>query len=90
MLVLSRKVGQSVRIGDHVRLTVLDIGHGQVRLGIEAEGDIAVYREELFERIAAANREAAQQGPPKEEGGAPALVLEPTKPTNATEEPTPE
>lgn len=88
MLVLSRKVGQTVRIGDDVRLTVVDIGHGQVRLGIEAEGNVAVYREELFERIVAANREAAEQSPPIEEGGA--LVLESTRLIKNTEEPSPE
>ncbi len=60
MLVLGRKVGQSIRIGDQVRLTVIEIGRGGVRLGIEAEGGIEVYREELFERIVTANREAAE------------------------------
>ena len=61
MLILGRKVGQSIRIGDRVRLTVVEIGRGGVRLGIEAEGGVDVYREEVFERIVAANREAAEQ-----------------------------
>jgi len=59
MLVLTRKNGESLRIGAEVRLTVLSAGGGQVRIGIEAPRSLAIHREEVFERIEEANREAA-------------------------------
>jgi len=52
MLVLSRKPGESVTIGDEVRITVLSISGKQVRIGIEAPSDIAVHREEIYKKIA--------------------------------------
>lgn len=52
MLVLSRKPGESVTIGDEVRITVLSISGKQVRIGIEAPNDIAVHREEIYNKIA--------------------------------------
>jgi len=52
MLVLSRKPGESVNIGDEVRITVLSISGKQVRIGIEAPSDIAVHREEIYNKIA--------------------------------------
>ena len=59
MLVLTRRPGQSVQIGTEVRIVVLSAGGGQVRLGIDAPPEVAVHREEVYERIVAANREAA-------------------------------
>ena len=47
MLVLSRKVGQRILIGDKIAITVVRIGQGGVRLGIEAPEDLEVVREEL-------------------------------------------
>ena len=47
MLVLSRKVGERILIGDNIALTVVRIGQGGVRLGIEAPSDLQVIREEL-------------------------------------------
>jgi carbon storage regulator len=47
MLVLSRKAGESVRIGDDVRVTVLRIGPSSVRVGIEAPAYLGILREEL-------------------------------------------
>ena len=60
MLVLTRRSGESVRIGSEVRLTVLEVSGGQVKIGIDAPPRVAIHREEVFERIAAANREAAE------------------------------
>lgn len=60
MLVLSRKAGESVRIGDRVRVTVVSVSGGQVRLAVDAPESISIHREEVFERIVAANREAAE------------------------------
>ena len=47
MLVLSRKVGQRILIGDKIAVTVVRIGHGGVRIGIDAPNDMEVVREEL-------------------------------------------
>jgi len=51
MLILTRRVGETITIGDNVRVTVLSVKGNQVRLGIDAPKDIAVHREEIFERI---------------------------------------
>jgi carbon storage regulator len=47
MLVLSRKLGESIVIGDNIRVTVVGVNGGKVRIGIEAPADILVLREEL-------------------------------------------
>ena len=51
MLVLSRRADESVFIGDDIKITVLDIRGGQVRLGITAPESIKVHREEVYQRI---------------------------------------
>ena len=51
MLVLSRRIGESLVIADDIRLTVLGVSGGQVRLGIEAPKHISVHREEIYEKI---------------------------------------
>ena len=51
MLVLTRKSGQSIKIGDDISLTVLGVQGSQVRFGIEAPRDISVHREEIYRRI---------------------------------------
>ena len=51
MLVLSRKTDESMFIGDDIKITVLDIRGGQVRLGITAPESIKVHREEVYQRI---------------------------------------
>lgn len=47
MLVLSRKVGQRILIGDKIAVTVVKVGHGGVRIGVEAPPELSVVREEL-------------------------------------------
>jgi len=59
MLVLTRRINESIRIGNHIRIRVLDHNGKQVRLGIEAPKELRVTREELFEWVANANRSAA-------------------------------
>ena len=54
MLVLSRKAEESMFIGDNIKITVLDIRGGQVRIGITAPQDVKIHREEVYDRI---NRE---------------------------------
>ena len=51
MLILTRRVGETLTIGDAVTVTVLSVKGNQVRLGINAPKDVAVHREEIFERI---------------------------------------
>ncbi len=51
MLILSRKPGESIILGDDVKITVVDVSGKQVRLGIDAPKDIAVYREEIYQQI---------------------------------------
>lgn len=52
MLVLSRKIGEGIWIGDDVQITVLSVERGRVKLGIEAPSDIHIQRKELREELA--------------------------------------
>ena len=51
MLVLSRKAEESMFIGDDIKVTVLDIRGGQVRIGITAPQEVKIHREEVYDRI---------------------------------------
>ena len=51
MLILTRRVGETVMIGDDVTITVLGVKGNQVRVGINAPKSVAVHREEIYERI---------------------------------------
>jgi carbon storage regulator len=51
MLILTRRVGETVMIGDEVTITVLGVKGNQVRVGINAPKSVAVHREEIYERI---------------------------------------
>jgi carbon storage regulator len=51
VLILTRRIGELIRVGDNVTVTVMDIKGQQVRLGIEAPKEIAVHRQEIYERI---------------------------------------
>jgi carbon storage regulator len=59
MLILTRKLGESIQIGDDIRITILDIKGGQVRLGIEAPTNTSVHREEIYRRIKEENISAS-------------------------------
>lgn len=59
MLILTRKLGESIRIGDNIKITVSDIKGKQIRIGIEAPGDITVHREEVYQVIREQNILAA-------------------------------
>lgn len=58
MLILTRKAGESLQLGDDVTITVLSVQGRQVKLGIDVPGDMMVYREEVYLRIKEENRRA--------------------------------
>lgn len=66
MLILTRRVGEAVMIGNEVTITVLGVKGNQVRIGINAPKDVAVHREEIFERI---KRESHEGGASADSAG---------------------
>jgi len=58
MLILTRRIGETIRIGHEVSVTVLDIRGNQIRLGVLAPKSMSVHREEVFRRIAAEEHSA--------------------------------
>ena len=63
MLVLSRRSHESIRIGDTIVVTVLEVRGDHVRIGIDAPHDVEVHRQEVYEAIQSANVSAASPGP---------------------------
>jgi carbon storage regulator len=59
MLILTRKLGESITIGDDIRVTVIALKGNQVKLGIEAPASTKVHRQEVFARIIEENQKAA-------------------------------
>ena len=62
MLILTRRLGESVKVGDEVTVTVLGVKGTQVRLGFAAPRDVAVHREEVYERRRAVRADIARAG----------------------------
>ena len=60
MLVLTRKHGESIRVGDGIVFTILEISGGQIKVGIEAPAQLPIHREEVYRRIQEENRAAAK------------------------------
>ena len=68
MLILTRRVGESLMVGDEITVTVLGVKGNQVRIGVNAPRDVAVHREEIYARIK--DDEKAQGGDPSDDQGA--------------------
>jgi carbon storage regulator len=62
MLVITRKAGQAIRIGDDVTITVLDVAGSTVRIGIDAPTEIPVFRQEIWAAVEEEKRAAADAG----------------------------
>jgi carbon storage regulator len=61
MLILTRKAGEKIRIGDNITIHVVDVGKGNVRIGVEAPKDVTIMRDEVLERIEKENLMAANR-----------------------------
>jgi carbon storage regulator len=62
MLILTRRVGEALMIGEEVSVTVLGVKGNQVRIGVNAPKTVSVHREEIFERIKEEQTDAAERG----------------------------
>ncbi len=62
MLLLTRKLGENIRIGDDVKITIVEVKGNHVKLGIDAPPSVKVHREEIYERIQQENRRLQAQG----------------------------
>lgn len=61
MLVLTRKVGESIVIGDEIEITILETKGDQIKLGIKAPKDVDIHRKEIYENIQNENQQAVSQ-----------------------------
>ena len=84
MLVLTRKLGENIRIGDSVKITVLEVRSGQVKLGIEAPPEVKVHREEIYARIQEENRRAQRRKSEAPSTGSPSVESEGKEPAGPT------
>ena len=62
MLILTRKLGESIIIGEKVQLSVVEINKNNIKIGINAPKDITIYREEVFEKIKDENEMSSTSG----------------------------
>ena len=62
MLILTRRVGEKLMIGDDISVTILGVKGNQVRIGVHAPSDVAIHREEIYDRIQDEERELKRNG----------------------------
>jgi len=79
MLVLTRKLGEVIRVGDAVTVRVLEVRGHQVRLGVEAPADVRIYREEVYRAICEENGEEAGGAPRSDHSPAPRASAQPKR-----------
>ncbi len=63
MLILARKVGEAITIANDITIKVLEVKGGQVKIGIDAPPDISIHRNEVYKKIMAENKRAAEETP---------------------------
>lgn len=63
MLILSRKAGEKIMIGDEISVSIIEIRGDQVRVGVDAPKNVKVFRQEVFDAIKAENKAAAESKP---------------------------
>ena len=81
MLILTRRVGETLKVGNDVDVTVLGVKGNQIRIGIKAPKNVAVHREEIFDRI---QREAELAARTADHSGAPSKDEEPADEVTAS------
>ncbi len=83
MLILTRKIDEAIRLGDDIRIVLVQIKGGQVRLGIECPSHVRVLREELYEAVRQENLNAVSSDP-KQLANLPRQKRPQSKPTEQT------
>jgi carbon storage regulator len=63
MLVLTRKNGESIKIGDDIEITIVSSKNDQVKIGIKAPGNVEIYRKEIYDQILSENEQASKNVP---------------------------
>lgn len=86
MLVLTRRVGESLVIGDGIVVTVMDVRGDGVRLGIDAPRSVRVHRSEVLDAVRSANADAAAHADDDEAAAALRSLARPARPARATTE----
>ena len=85
MLILTRKSGEAIRIGDEITLRIIEVRGNPVRVGVEAPKNISVHREEIYELIQDQNRAAAGSSPISADDLSSLLQAGRSAPSNGTE-----
>lgn len=70
MLILTRRIGETLMIGDEITVTILGVKGNQVRVGVHAPKDVAVHREEIYDRIQKESTDTARNNQPPREDAA--------------------